>query len=449
MYRRERPMGIGDFLDNHAEGAVFGGIIGIVLSFFWLVGFGVYTDIHNSDLEDNAAFSKLMYSYGNDANDRSAAMQQKRQEFARQFVQIKQETNKRSGKGFTYLAFSGDQWKQVKAVAKTGNPVNVNLKKKDFDVVFTWPWLRIELLIFFTLLGLGALLQYSDEDHNHRLADLPWLRVWPLILTLVLGPVFWIVMLVSAVLLIFTPRREARDDNVYSEEDEYPIYQDAHENGRVLPDSYPSSPQAARSTYITLRTKSARKHRKRRFKDVDFDIERCTERARSLSEDIRATQGELNKLRAERQRLNDSIDANLEAVTETTASEEFDRIMQLPGVLAVNVVNDGLRITVRATHEYKGTVYDLGDWRINISPDSTYLEATEIRSGIRSSWGRGYPVYRMGDNTFCFGDRQDVIDEHMNKGQYLEALAVAVECLSSINQGERKDVPYAFYPVSA
>jgi len=126
-------------------------------------------------------------------------------------------------------------------------------------------------------------------------------------------------------------------------------------------------------------------------------------------------------------------------------AEEFDRIMALPGVLAAQVVNNRVRIVVRATYRYQGMLYDLGDWQMDISPDETYFEATNLRSGLQDSWSNGtYPAYRLTGGLFCFGDRNQVLYEHLVKGQYLEAVALAVECMNSVNPEDEYKVPDAF-----
>lgn len=475
MNRRHNQADVEDFLEDFGGGIAVAAVVCIVAGLIGGFIFSLYTDDKNNTADDNIAFLKLMHSYGTDAADTSEPAAESRKNIAQAFVDLDKQTDELAGKSHTYLSFSGDQWKQVKAVAKTGKPAKLDTGKLHFTTVFHWPVLRWELLGIMTILGIGALWQFGDEYHLYRLADLPWKRrPWPWIFTILLGPLFWVAMAVSLVGLARDVRaarlhreeqarraalREAaraqateagdgdgrQPERVYVVEDDDDDWYDEPERPAPKPrkvrKTYASSPIVAKAAYVTLRTTSSVKRQRQRLQEVEGQIAYENDDARELAAELRRTQTRLGQLRAEKTKLEAGVEDI--AVSAEVAGDEFERIAKLPGVLATNVVNDNLRVIIRATHEYKGLAYDLGDWRIDLVPGMYKLVAYELRSGVRDGWG-DYPIYRIGDG-FCFGDRQEIINQHLVKGQYLEALALAAECLNGINEEDKHNIPHAFH----
>jgi hypothetical protein len=68
-----------------------------------------------------------------------------------------------------------------------------------FAAVYLWPGPAV----IFALMGLMCLLEYADEcgrkSNQYYLADLPWRRGWPAVYAVLLGPIGWVSLAVSAV----------------------------------------------------------------------------------------------------------------------------------------------------------------------------------------------------------------------------------------------------------
>lgn len=448
MYRSRHPRRIGTTADALGPGAVVAFLFCAVVSAIVYGCYALDASETNRTARSNIELLKLLDSYGDDAKDSSEAAVQSRKENAQRYITL-EDAAEEVNDDAEHLGFDDDQWKQVKKVAETGKPPKLDTDIMSYSAPFSWPFLPLWLLGIWFLTGIGSLLSYVDEMPSERLADVNWKRWSSWLVTFGFGPLVWIAMVVSRVLLIWTPYEttydppQPVDDQIPDRDDPAP----EEEPPQKTPNqTYVSAPAAARNTYVSLRTDAAKGYQAVRLKEVDSNIENHQEAARNLGTQLRKIQGDLNQLRATRTQLTESLDS--EVVTAETANQEFDRITRLPGIIATQVVNDHLRLIIRATHEYKDRVYDLGDWRIDLRLDSGSIQAYSIRYQLRRGWSSGtYPSYTNGDGSFCFGDRQETLNEHLRKGQYLEAVSVAIDSLCGINKGERKLVPSAFFPI--
>lgn len=181
----------------------------------------------------------------------------------------------------------------------------------------------------------------------------------------------------------------------------------------------------------------------------DAQLRALTEELRRVNAQIRQGQQHRTDLLAEEHRAAELIGETAEPSAE--AGEEFDRIMRLPGVVEARPVPEGIEFIVEARHRRHGVLYDLGDWAVALGPRMYEFRGVCVRSGLRRSWPNGeHPAYRLLDlDHFCFGPRQYELDRHLAKGQYLEAMALAVECFNSINPEDRHLVDRAFRRVKA
>lgn len=451
MYRMREPRRIGGTVDNIAGGAFVAFIVCAGISIVCYFGYAIYVEDDKSKARSNTELLKLLESDGDHAQDTSDATVQRRQEHAQLYIELESVAEKVSAEG-EHLGFTDDQWKQVKNVAKTGKPAKLDTKASSYDDPFSWPLMPLWLLGVWLILGFGALSRYEDTEGSradYRLADVQWNRPTTWLATAVFGPLFWIAMAISRILLARTPYPPEYEEPRQAEYED--VDEDERDADEATPQNTPnqtyvSAPAAARSAYVSLRTDAAKSYQATRLKEVESSIEHNQTSARNLGTQLKEIQGELNQLRATRTQLAESLDS--EAVNADVANQEFERITRLPGILATQVVNDHLRLIIRATHEYKDKLYDLGDWRIDLRPDSGGIQAHSIRYRLRSGWRLGdYPSYAYNDGSFCFGSRLDTINEHVRKGQYLEAVSVAIDTLCGINKGERKHVPSAFYPI--
>lgn len=448
MYRSRQPRRITSITSDLKEGAI---VVVVISAIIAVIGYGVFaidTSVTNGNNKSNIELLRLLDSYGDAAEDSSEAAKEDRKERA-QFYLNTEFLAKRVSDESEQLGFSDDQWKQVERVAETGKPAKLDTEIGSYTAPFGWPVLPMWLLVTWIAAGLLALVFHADSDRysRYRLADVDWKRPSTWFVTVAFGPLFWLAMVISRVLLHRTPYETVYEPPDYDEgtHREDPVAEEAPPQKAPNP-TYMSAPGAARATYVSLRTDASKSYQAARLKQIETSIEGHQEAARELGAELKETQKELNKLRATRVQLEQTLES--EVVTAEVADQEFDRIARLPGVIATQVVNDRVRLVIRATHEYKGTVYDLGDWQIDLHPAFTSLGAQELRSGTRRDWEGYYPVYRYGSGRFCFGDRQEVLDEHLRKGQYLEAVSVAIDCLCGVNEEDRRLVPDAFYAIT-
>lgn len=208
------------------------------------------------------------------------------------------------------------------------------------------------------------------------------------------------------------------------------------------------APRAALRCYTDIRARAGAIDLNRRLEDAQADLS-------DTESSLRDYGNKVKNLQRERRELNATI-ANLRGLIENTTTNqadpakiaaEFDSLLKLKGVKAVRVINDQLSLLLEARTVYKGDTYDLGDWELRFGV-GTGLWTNELRSGVRDDWGDSYPVYRLGGRKFCFGDRVGVIEENMQKGQFLEAIEVAIDSMCSVNKEHRHYIPDAFYQIN-
>jgi hypothetical protein len=191
-------------------------------------------------------------------------------------------------------------------------------------------------------------------------------------------------------------------------------------------------------------------------------IRETEELLRKFSQAMQGLQGQLNRDRAEFKQ-NETTLAELATVLETRdTQQEFQRILSLPGVVAIYVKDQALCVQVNARYQYQGSWYDMGDWELQIRDGRKHIYAREIRAGATDEYyrrrrtyegwltgdGSGYgyhPDYHMPsdnkDGEFCFAAQSDIIAKHISKGEILNALCLAVLSLQYVNEEDRDYIP--------
>lgn len=474
MTRRETPLRFGTFIDrNIGESIALMFIAALVLSVIAIAIAGGIVLVTNHNVGNNQKLAQIMLSNKEHVKDVSEETRGKRMQMATQVLSL-QDLSAKLNKEEPFDSDS-KELRQLKQVAKTGEPLKLDLTKSSLKPFITAVYFDPGLLVMWLLFSLVTLIAYMvdlrDEQQQHRLADLPWRYVWPFVVTLMFGPFWWLSMIVSGLLLRWDPPLQARMEPGARDVQHQPRDEWTPPDEWVPPDfyghnpvdvlvgggdstsevrpavsrTYASSPNSARAVYVEMRQESAQKNRIEAHKQVVLAVKRGREVLRSLAEQVKSQQGEINDLTSQQQILERAIEETNEQLFEMNIGGEFDRIMSLPGVLAVQVVNNRIRLIVRAINEYSGVAYDLGDWQVDLGADTLTVTAKELRSGVKSSWRGGYPVYRLSTGAFCFGNRERVVNEHLAKAQYVEAMALIVECLCSVNPEHQKDVLQAFH----
>lgn len=331
----------------------------------------------------------------------------------------------------------------IKAIAKTGDVLQLEDQKRDGWHEY---WTKVVPLgaaiiwcVFSIILFLGY--AYETADADEYLLDFRWRRVWPIFFTLFtafpLGLPFY---LVSAFRVRKARKRQAQPVEVVEQPET-----EAAEEGQAthVRLQFYSAPKAAKSLYCDMRSRTRTEHLARRRKELNYELESQEDALRSLGDEIKEAQAHFNELRSEAKKLEELGDEPEEDIDLLHLQTEFERLLQLRGVKGIRVINDQISLLVQPRLEYKGKLYDLSDWELRFGV-GTGLGSQELRSGVRNGWSGGYPAYRLSDGEFCFGERFHLINDNLMKGQYLEAIELAVDCLHTVNEEDCANIPKAF-----
>lgn len=314
--------------------------------------------------------------------------------------------------------------------------------------IYAVPWLYLSLVSFtFVVAALARTFEFSM--HRHRIADLPWQQAWPWVIAALLGPVAWIGFAISYAKLRMLPagphdivdRNDRGRRDIPEAKPVRPVYVKASS----FP-AYPSDEAAAAATYTSIRTGALTKRSQQRVEEIDRQLSLTDAEIKRLTERLRELHARRNILRAERQDAVAAAEANFEEVDQEQIEREFNRLKDLPHVIAVQAEDGDVVVIVRAECTYEGKRYDLGDWKLTIGPRYYRLGTSLLRERTRSDWHSGYPAYG-GDSVgggFCFSGRATQLDEYYTSGRYLEAVALAINCITSVNAGDLEKIPSAF-----
>lgn len=381
----------------------------------------------------------------------------------------------------------------LQVVADTGNQLELTIAKMPWGEYWSvWVvWLAIVLVL--CLMTAWMLIDgYVSDSENYFLIDRDWKRVWPVVwLILTLLPVGWIFYAVSFVRLARFNQGigQLRDDRrrllnqfgaiIPNDYDTYYTLRDQVEglNRRLGLNTQSDIPQYLRGTvvtapeaeveiiqppqpspvflaapeeglrcYIDMRERAGTADLKQRRSASAITLETVEDRLRSLGDEVGRFQTQRRTLRADVARLDDLLQSS-QLLDPASATAEFESLLRLKGVESVRVVDGQLSLLVKARVTYKKKLYDAGDWELRFGV-GTGLFSHELRSGVRKDWPNGrYPDYRFSDGSFCFGSRADVIMDNLAKGQFPEAIELAVNCMCSVNKADQDCIPKALYRI--
>lgn len=276
-------------------------------------------------------------------------------------------------------------------------------------------------------LMLGLVYYWDCKDRHHYLADLPWSKPWVWWFVL-WAPVLWLPFVISGVRMVIKPPQQ-RTTRPRSKRQR-----------SFIPDT-----AGAKVIYWQMRQRGTATGHQFYKEKVNGDLEDVRGLCTQLAEELQEAQRKQLRLKAESARIHDI--AEPDPPTDDLLEKEFERLRQLPGVEGMRPVSDTtIALMVAATFEYQGNRYDLGGWDLHLDLTGT-VKAIELRSGVLASWSGGAPVYRMGKK-FCFGQHEKLIITHLVQGQILEAAALAVQGLHTVNSEHVHRVPRAFVQIA-
>lgn len=202
--------------------------------------------------------------------------------------------------------------------------------------------------------------------------------------------------------------------------------------------SYPSSPNAGKAAYVqTVEAHDIGLVREKRDK-----LEKGLDETRKTIGELQKT---LNETRVSIAECDEILDKYKDQNDENQVVLQFQKLMELPGVLAVQVVNSKFRLFVRCQATVDGRQYDLGDWRISVKPGSYKLKTKLIRDGRRPDvGGHTDPPHINHDDTFCFGGNEEELKDLLKRGQLFAALTCAMSYMCQTLPGNEYLIPEVF-----
>lgn len=314
----------------------------------------------------------------------------------------------------------------VDSVEQTGSGAWTTVYPASWDP-FIYDWIPAWILAIFCAFSmmLGLVYYWHCKDQKHYLADLPWRRLWVWGFVLI-APVLWIPLVASSVRMRLKPPH---------------VQPRPVRNKQAKPKRFTPDAASAKVAYWQMRTKGAATGQRLYREKVEQDLRDLQEECASLATALGEAQQKHLKLKVEHANLHETPDP--EPPTDDLLEKEFERLLQLPGVSGVRANGaEGIMLLVAATIEHEEERYDLGTWKLRLDLSGS-VEATEFKTGVLPSWDGGSPVYRIGKG-FCFGDHDDLIEAHLIRGHILEAAALAVQALCTVNADDRHKIPQAF-----
>jgi uncharacterized membrane protein YciS (DUF1049 family) len=339
---------------------------------------------------------------------------------------------------------------EVERSAQTGELPTVLTPKRTWDDFlpskddYLTCWLSLGIAAMLVFFSIGISLIYANEVayEYEFLIDMKWQTSH--VVFVLFTPLLWVSYLVSFVCL-----RKFKLEQAQAQAER----ERRQANNQVAERTEPKKPvktfvddrEGALEAYYVLRTQTAQSHVEQKRETLQARVLDLKTTAHSLGVKMRETQQASTKAKADLRAL-DEIKISDALPTRETIATQFERIVNLPGVIKIWPINKGLGMLVEARVEHSGTLYDIGDWELSVT--MTGVRGHEARSGVRSDWKGSYPVYRYGRGEFCFGRRQYQIDDWARSGDLLEAAVIAIESLNSVNPEDRKKIPKAFKKAS-
>ncbi len=213
--------------------------------------------------------------------------------------------------------------------------------------------------------------------------------------------------------------------------------------------------------FINFRIKDYARALSQEVEKTKQDIKNTKHRLGSLGQQIQSAQKSLNQLNAKLDKLT-KADFDVQETREI-AEYEWSSIIAMRGVQKVYLTKQDvdrkskrkqktkpsaeLNIIVAVRSIYANELYDFGDFHIKIMPHDFSVRC--IREGIKADATSRAPVYRRGENNFCFGSRSSEIEEYFYKNQLVEMLSIIIDSLHYVNDFDKSYIPNCFRKVSA
>lgn len=303
-----------------------------------------------------------------------------------------------------------------------------------------------------------AMAAYACFRNHTFLADVPkgnWLFRGGLFAVLLVSPINWAILTVSLVRMSKTRKLWVlqQQDQLVREQSEAEFNVQREQAGSIdevrekaiiqtsissLPE-YPSSPNAGEAAYVQV----IESHDIGSVREKRDMLEDKLEETRELIGKLQKT---LNETRASIVEYDGILDKYKEQNADRQIELQFRKLIELPGVLAVQVKNNKLQLFVRCQATVDGKRYFLGDWRISVKPGSSKLKTKLVHDGRRPD-ADGYsdpPHINADDDSFCFGGNEEELEDLLKRGQVFAALICAMTYMCQTLPGNEHQIPEVF-----
>ncbi|MAU34115.1 hypothetical protein CL689_01400 [Candidatus Saccharibacteria bacterium] len=159
----------------------------------------------------------------------------------------------------------------------------------------------------------------------------------------------------------------------------------------------------------------------------------------SARNEVKQLQRKFNELRAEKRHL-ESVDRAMADPGEYI--RDYQEVRALPSVTMASVRGAEALFWVRASIQYQGSRYDLGDWELVLSFETEQIFARQKRTGLLESAAGVHHRYSW--DGFCFGQNVEFLQGLVMAGQYGDALKTAVYYINSVNDEHQRLIPKTY-----
>lgn len=309
----------------------------------------------------------------------------------------------------------------------------------------------IELALILFLFVPSIIYLTREKDYKNRWWQYPWSNWWAypaalcLISYIVLIQPFVLIYAIGneTIYIIFRKKKNistSRDQNAIALEQGQKIKQSEYVRSDELI-------QQERSAFDALveSTKANKDKAKENFANIGKAIlngkkQQLTEEIDEIKRKIEEVKQKLSRSGNEIQEYQRSIgkkngeikeiEKSLEEKNRPEAAEEFEKILGIPMVRAVDVENALIRIYTETINiEHDGKIYEIGDAIIKLD-----VYGNDVRISIigGTSRGRDHPHSLSRNSEFCFGDYSSDIYNHISSGNYYQATLIILHSLQTI-----------------
>lgn len=325
-------------------------------------------------------------------------------------------------------------------IAETITLEELVMKTREYARVpdkWTITWMRFWFPAMFIFIGFIYIVVFiysylNDRDTDHYLADIPWncVQIYfyiPALLFLSPG-------LIASACYLIAAKKKAKD------------LANLEPRVSTLPTGLVVTTEMVESFSKFYSQRGISQRYERRLSECRESLKGNIDLLKRYGEQIKRQQILVADNKAELQYMEEHAPSERDGVLDI--SKKFQILQNIRGIANLNIIKGKvMEIVVFVRVEYQNKLFDFGDWQLSFS-DEGYT-AKVLRRGTRASWRiSSYPDYSYSDGGFCFGNRSDEIMNFVRNWDYVEAIALAVDCLHSVNnESHRQRIPEAFMEI--